>query len=58
MQKIDYENAVVKMGDVSTVIDMIEQYLTDGNIQQADRAAVILREIFESRYNALLELCC
>ena len=57
MSRADIETAVLNMGDVGTVINLVEQQLTEGNIEEADRAATILREIYESRYDALRAIC-
>jgi len=44
----DLEREVIRMGDVGVAIDMVDSNLADGNLEQAERAVVILREIFDA----------
>lgn len=53
MNKLDIETAVIEMGDVGTVIEMVERFLLDGNTGEAERAVSVLREIYENRYTKL-----
>lgn len=41
------------MGDVGVAIDMVDSNLADGKLEQAERAVVILREIFNARNKGL-----
>ena len=45
----DLEREVIRMGDVGVAIDMVDSNLADGKLEQAERAVVILREIFDAR---------
>lgn len=49
----DPEREVIRMGDVGVAIDMVDSNLADGNLEQAERAVVILREIFDARNKGL-----
>lgn len=49
----DLEREVIRMGDVGVAIDMVDSNLADGNLEQAERAVVILREIFDARNKGL-----
>lgn len=53
MSAMDLEREVIRMGDVGVAIDMVDSNLTDGKLEQAERAVVILREIFKARNNGL-----
>ena len=57
MNKMDFEAAVISLGDVGTIISMLEQCFSDGDMEEADRSLSILREIYNSRYNTLRKLC-
>lgn len=46
MSVVDLEREVIRMGDVGVAIDMVDSNLADGKLEQAERAVVILREIF------------
>ena len=47
MSAMDLEREVIRMGDVGVAIDMVDSNLADGKLEQAERAVVILREIFK-----------
>lgn len=49
MSAMDLEREVIRMGDVGVAIDMVDSNLADGKLEQAERAVVILREIFNAR---------
>lgn len=49
----DLEREVIRMGDVGVAIDMVDSNLADGNLEQAERAVGILREIFDARNKGL-----
>ena len=53
MSAMDLEREVIRMGDVGVAIDMVDSNLADGKLEQADRAVVILREIFKARKDGL-----
>ena len=53
MSDMDLEREVIRMGDVGVAIDMVDSNLADGKLEQAERAVVILREIFKSRNDGL-----
>lgn len=53
MNKLDIETAVIKMGDVGTVIEMVDRFLVDGKTGDAERAVSVLQEIYENRYTKL-----
>lgn len=48
MSVVDLEREVIRMGDVGVAIDMVDDNLADGKLEQAERAVVILREIFKA----------
>lgn len=56
MSAMDLEREVIRMGDVGVAIDMVDSNLADGKLEQAERAVVILREIFNAR-NKRLRSC-
>lgn len=56
MSAMDLEREVIRMGDVGVAIDMVDGNLADGKLEQAERAVVILREIFNAR-NKRLRSC-
>ena len=43
----DLEREVIRMGDVGVAIDMVDNNLAEGKLEQAERAVVILREILQ-----------
>ena len=45
------ETEVIRMGDVGVIIDTVDANL--GQTEQAERAVIILKEIFTARYGAL-----
>ena len=47
----DLEREVIRM--VGVAIDMVDSNLADGKLEQAERAVVILREIFNARNKGL-----
>lgn len=49
----DLEREVIRMGDVGVAIDMVDNNLAEGKLEQAERAVVILREIFNARNKGL-----
>ena len=49
----DLEREVIRMGDVGVAIDMVDNNLAEGKLEQAERAVVILREIFAARNDGL-----
>lgn len=53
MSAMDLEREVIRMGDVGVAIDMVDSNLADGKLEQAERAVVILREIFNARNKEL-----
>lgn len=53
MSAMDLEREVIRMGDVGVAIDMVDSNLADGKLEQAERAVVILREIFKARNDGL-----
>lgn len=53
MSAMDLEREVIRMGDVGVAIDMVDSNLVDGKLEQAERAVVILREIFKARNDGL-----
>lgn len=53
MSVVDLEREVIRMGDVGVAIDMVDDNLADGKLEQAERAVVILREIFKARNDGL-----
>lgn len=53
MSAMDLEREVIRMGDVGVAIDMVDRNLADGKLEQAERAVVILREIFATRNDGL-----
>lgn len=54
MEDKNLEQIALQMGDVGAVIDMIDRYLCEGDVDNAHRAVTILIEAFESRYSNLL----
>ena len=38
------------MGDVGVIIDTVDANLAEGQTEQAERAVIILKEIFTARY--------
>lgn len=53
MKIVDIEREVIRMGDVGVAIDMVDANLSEGKAEQAERAVIILKEIFDSRYISL-----
>lgn len=53
MKTVDIEREVIRMGDVGVVIDMVDANISEGKAEQAERAVVVLKEIFNSRYISL-----
>lgn len=53
MSAMDLEREVIRMGDVGVAIDMVDSNLADCKLEQAERAVVILREIFKARNDGL-----
>ena len=53
---IDIESEIIRMGDVEVVIEMADSLLAEGQVALAERAVLILKEIFASRYERLR--CC
>lgn len=49
----DLEREVIRMGDVGVAIDMVDNNLAEGKLEQAERAVIILREIFAARNDGL-----
>lgn len=49
----EIETEVIRMGDVGTVIDMVDNSFSEGKSEQTERAIIILKEIFEARYRNL-----
>lgn len=47
------ETEVVRMGDVGAVIDMVDACLSEMGADQTERAVIILKELFASRYERL-----
>ena len=44
------ETEVSRMGDVGVIIDTVDANLAEGQTEQAERAVIILKEIFTARY--------
>lgn len=44
------ETEVIRMGDVGVIIDTVDANLAEGQMEQAERAVIILKEIFAARY--------
>ena len=53
---VNIESEIIRMGDVAVVIDMVDSNLADGETAKAEKAVIILKEIFASRYERLR--CC
>lgn len=53
---IDIESEIIRMGDVEVVIGLVDSMLADGETAQAERAVIILKEVFANRYGRLR--CC
>lgn len=53
MSAMDIEREVIRMGDVGVAIDMVDSNLANGKLEQAERAVVILREIFNASNKGL-----
>lgn len=53
MKNSDIETEVIRMGDVGVAIDMVDTSLAEGQTEQAERAVIILKEIFAARYAGL-----
>ena len=53
MSAMDLEREVIRMGDVGVAIDLVDSNLADGKLEQAERAVVILLEIFKARNDGL-----
>lgn len=53
MSKSNIESAIIRLGDISVCIDMVDTELSEGRAEQAERAVLILKEIFDSRYSSL-----
>lgn len=49
----EIETEVIRMGDVGTVIDLVDNSFSEGKEEQTERAIIILKEIFEARYKSL-----
>ena len=44
------ETEVIRMGDVGVNIDSVDANRAEGETEQAERAVIILKEIFAARY--------
>lgn len=53
---VDIESEIIRMGDIGVAIDMVDASLAEGEMDRAERATFILKEIFASRYGRLR--CC
>lgn len=53
MNSVAIETEVIRMGDVGVIIDTVDANLAVGQTEQAERAVIILKEIFTARYGAL-----
>ena len=53
MNRASIETEVVRMGDVGTAIDMMDACIADMDGDKVERAVLILKEIFSSRYEGL-----
>lgn len=53
MNRASVETEVVRMGDVGTAIDMMDACIADMDGDTVERAVIILKEIFSSRYERL-----
>ena len=49
----EIETEIIRMGDVAVAIEMVDSVLSDGKVDQAERAVIILKELFERRYDRL-----
>lgn len=56
MSTVEMETAIIRMGDIGVAIDMVDTALVEGQLEQAERAVIILREAFGSR-NRELQNC-
>lgn len=56
MKTSDVESEVIRMGDVGVAIEMVDTTLSDGETAKAERAVIILREVFENRYGSLRKI--
>lgn len=52
-KSISIESEVIRMGDVGVAIDMVDANLVEGDRDKAERAVVILKELFDARYKRL-----
>lgn len=50
MSKPNIESAVIRLGDVGVCIDMVDAELAEGRPDRAERAVLVLKEIFDTRY--------
>ena len=53
MNRASIETEVVRMGDVGTAIDMMDACIADMDGDKVERAVVMLKELFSSRYEGL-----
>lgn len=53
----ELKQAVCNLGDVGTLINALESFFCEGNIDDADRVCTVLKEVFTSRYTKLKTLC-
>lgn len=56
MKTVSIESEVIRMGDVGVIIDLVDQCIASGTPGQAERAAIILKEVFDARYNGLRQV--
>ncbi len=50
MERMNMESAVIRMGDIGIIIDMVDDNLSAGKTDTAERGICILKELFEARY--------
>ena len=50
MSKSNIESEVIRLGDVGVCIDMVDAELAEGRADRAERAVIVLKEIFDTRY--------
>lgn len=53
MKMKNIESAVIRMGDVGVIINTVDDRLAEGQTEQAERAVIVLKELFARRYYRL-----
>ena len=49
----EIESAIIGMGDVEMLIDTLDNYLCEKDAERAERAMIVLREVFGARLQGL-----